>query len=414
MTELKIPQVNANDDSVIITKVLAVNSELVKRGDVLFEFETSKAAVDFEAPEEGYLTAFYLNEGDDVAVNTVVGILVQSNSSSEDLHSASCEDPPIAESQQSETENFNRVSEKASLLLGQGLVPKMTATWLTTSDFFKNGVPENKNKIDLQPSLPQTIDLDRVNLPFQIDTISNRKAHEINALSLASPHPQSTLGVLINFITPRRGLSFLKNSIVDLVLYETNLLLLNDFSDLNGAYFKNKKIIYETVVPGMAMDDKNNLTVVALKDFKTIQELNDKILNVANRFYERKLHVSDIEDTTFTVTDLSSTNVNFIQPLINGLQTFILGLCKHERGYQIFGSFDHRATEGKRFSQFLDELKRRVELYSDDTETDSETKFCQICLKSLKEEKHLGGRGLLRISDEMGEGLICRVCWEGW
>ena len=54
MTELKIPQVNANDDSVIITKVLAVNSELVKRGDVLFEFETSKAAVDFEAPEEGY------------------------------------------------------------------------------------------------------------------------------------------------------------------------------------------------------------------------------------------------------------------------------------------------------------------------------------------------------------------------
>ena len=80
MVEIKIPRENANDDVVLIVAVHRVNGDQIARGDVLFEFETSKAAIEFEAQEDGILTDFHLVEGSQVAVDTVVGFVAKKDS----------------------------------------------------------------------------------------------------------------------------------------------------------------------------------------------------------------------------------------------------------------------------------------------------------------------------------------------
>ena len=73
MIELKIPRENANDDDVLINKVFFKNGDKVNKGDILFEFETSKATIEFEAPDIGILYDFTITEGAQVSVDTIIG-----------------------------------------------------------------------------------------------------------------------------------------------------------------------------------------------------------------------------------------------------------------------------------------------------------------------------------------------------
>ena len=178
--------------------------------------------------------------------------------------------------------------------------------------------------------------------------INSRKQAEIKSLGITSAYFNSTLGVTIELNNRRTTNPFFKNSILDIVIYETSLLLKNKFSDLNACFLGNDEVgQFEKVIPGMAMDNLNNLTVASLPEFKTLKDLANEIVDIIVRFDAGKLKGKDLKNTTFTVTDLSTTGIDFILPLINGWQTFILGISKNKTGFNIYGTFDHRVTEGK-------------------------------------------------------------------
>jgi hypothetical protein len=245
--------------------------------------------------------------------------------------------------------------------------------------------------------------------------IDPRKQAEIKSLGTTSPYYNSMLGVSLKLSKRRVSNEFFSNSILDLVVYETSLLLKSSFNDLNACFIGNDKIAkYDKVVAGIALDDVNNLTVASLADFENLSDLSDQIIEVVVRFEDKKLKSKDLKSTTFTVTDLSSSGVDFVLPLINGPQGFILGIVKRDDVYHIFGSFDHRITEGKRFASFLSELKDRISLYALPQLGHASNKCCNYCLKTIEEEKSLGNRGLLKIDDGVEEKLICRNCYEGW
>ena len=186
------------------------------------------------------------------------------------------------------------------------------------------------------------------------------------------------------------------------------------FSDLNASFIGNGEVAkFDEIIAGIALDDLNNLTVASLPKSNNLSELSEAIVDVILRFDDRKLKGSDLKSTTFTITDLSNTGVDFV-PLINGWQAFILAVSKSNDGFKVFGTFDHRVTEGKRFSEFLIELKRRVLLYELPQAERFSTKCCFYCLKTISEEQSQGNRGLLKIDDGEAEKLICRNCFEGW
>ena len=410
MAEIKIPRENANDDHVIITKIHFHNGSAVKKGDVLFEFETSKASIEFEAGFDGVLDGLTISKNQQIQVDTIVGHILNPETVSPVDISVVDEEKEILETL---IDGDVHISKAANNLLSAGKRPVIKGKWLTSDSF------EEEKTVSISTEGEATrqfgYNRDTILVPFTSSKNNQRKVAEIQSLGANSSYFNSTLGISINIGDRRVANDFFKNSILDLVVYEASLLLDGDYADLNSSYIGDGEVAnYTEVIPGIALDDLNNLTVASLPKSKNLSQLSDAILDVVLRFEDRKLKSADLKSTTFTITDLSNSDVDFVLPLINGWQSFIIAICRGPIGYRLFGTFDHRVTEGKRFGEFLSELKRRILLYKMPNSKSALTGSCFICLKTISEEKILGNRGLIKINDGNGEQLICRNCFEGW
>ena len=69
-----------------------------------------------------------------------------------------------------------------------------------------------------------------------------------------------------------------------------------------------------------------------------------------------------INQKTFTITDLYNSDIISFHPLVNNNNSCILGVSSlNNNQFNIDLSFDHRLTSGKEVSNFLTELKFRLE-----------------------------------------------------
>ena len=74
-TPVTMPKQGQSVESCIITKWYKQKGESVKEGEILFSYETDKAAFDFESPAEGTLIDIFFGEGDEVPVLTDVAAI---------------------------------------------------------------------------------------------------------------------------------------------------------------------------------------------------------------------------------------------------------------------------------------------------------------------------------------------------
>lgn len=406
MVEIKIPRENANDDSVLVSKVAVKNGDYVEKDDLILEFETSKATIELTASESGFISFNTKVEGVIVKVDQVIGSISEKKlefSTSEVEENNPTQSPDLID---------KKISKKAHELLASGSQILNDSHWITSKSFTRN-TTVNDFKPESKPVEPiKTLP----NCNYEVQDNSHRKQLEIQALRKSSEYLNSTLGISLQ--TNKRRLKNLVfgDGILDLLVYEINNLISSEYSDLNCFYINDAQIgYYKDVKAGIALDTSNNLSVISISKFRTLTELQDLLLSAIVRFDEQKPASSDFLETTFTVSDLSSTSLDFMLPLINGQQAFIIGVTKSKDGFRLHGTFDHRVTAGRRFGSFLEELKTRIELYfSGEDHQLASAKNCYYCYKSLEEEKSLGNRGLIKIDDGSSEKLICRNCFEGW
>lgn len=85
---IKIPKLGQSVESCIITQWFKKVGDNVKVGDILFSYETDKAAFDEEAKDEGVLLEIFYNDGDEVPVLTNVGVLGQVGESVDEFRDA--------------------------------------------------------------------------------------------------------------------------------------------------------------------------------------------------------------------------------------------------------------------------------------------------------------------------------------
>ena len=125
---------------------------------------------------------------------------------------------------------------------------------------------------------------------------------------------------------------------------------------------------YKEINVGFAIDINKGLKVlkVANTSVKTVLEIELEIMELSNRYIDENLDITDLTDIGFTVTDLSAEGVAFFKPLINMMNSAILGVSSIDEklhSCMLSLTFDHRVTEGKLAAQFLGELKGRIESY---------------------------------------------------
>jgi pyruvate dehydrogenase E2 component (dihydrolipoamide acetyltransferase) len=134
----------------------------------------------------------------------------------------------------------------------------------------------------------------------------------------------------------------------------------------------DRMIVKKYINLGMAVDTPDGLIVPNIKnaDQKSILELAKEIRQVADDTIARKVQLSQLQNTTFSITNFGAADVAYGTPIINHPEVAILGIGKISQkpvvvngeikiAYVLPLSFavDHRVIDGADAGRFLSTIK---------------------------------------------------------
>jgi len=139
-----------------------------------------------------------------------------------------------------------------------------------------------------------------------------------------------------------------------------------------NAHIKNGEILeFVDVNLGIAVASKEGLVVPVIKKviYKRLDQLNNEFKNLVTKAKENNLEEEDLQNGTFTLTNLGNYKIEAFTPIINPPEVAILGIGKiigkpivENNEIKIAPtmvlslSFDHRAIDGATAAEFLDNI----------------------------------------------------------
>jgi pyruvate/2-oxoglutarate dehydrogenase complex dihydrolipoamide acyltransferase (E2) component len=409
MPDVFVPKEHVNDESVIVKAVYANSGDFINKGQIVLEIETSKTNISIDAPEDGFIS-HKLKSGAELGI----GELMFS------VHDESVKPESSELSLKSTLKPDSRLSKAATaraLELGIDFA-ELPPKWLSVDDIevfagVKNPIQKNVS-FDVARQPHPLVNLDK-------KVITKRKRAEIKNLEVrGGSSTSSTIGIDIK-VPGKRIVSppyIFEESISDVLIFEAAKLLKN-YPELNATYLDDLHWgCYKEVNFGWSFDNGANLKVLAVKntDKLSLLELQAEIIRLLELYEsDETIPIELLTSSTVTFSDLSRTEASFMIPLLNGLQSLIIGIVKRAKNdYSIFATFDHRVSEGLQVANFLFELKTRIlsHYFSDQGYAKV---FCDVCEKSMSEEISLGNHGFIQVMRANGlMANICKTCFEGW
>ncbi len=399
LTEHRVPKDNA-DDVLLVRKKYFESGDFVKSGDEVLDLETSKTAVIMTTESDGYVQ-YHCNSGDKVCVGDLIFTLHDNVSSFVEV-----------DKERKITSDDVKLSRPAQKYVDEHNIDISTLrlAGLVSLDALKKSLDLSHCEVPLISSDSLDADDDIASNP-----ISLAKTNEIKALT--SVNQTGLVSTVCTKIKVSPNASYFQMGLLREIVFEVSRLL-KSYPLLN-AYFENQRIfLHPHINVGFAVDVDDGLKVLVTKetDKLSFSKVTKSIELLVDKYLEKTLTVSDITQGTFTVTDLSSYGVSSFTPLVNDKQSGMLGVSALDdvtNTVEISLSFDHRVTEGKYAANFLMDLKRRMESLL--VKSTLENTKCSRCLKTLSDDKSMGGVGFYEVLNHDGsQALICQVCAAGW
>ncbi|MEO5684476.1 MAG: 2-oxo acid dehydrogenase subunit E2 [Chitinophagaceae bacterium] len=437
LQEIKVPLLAVNDTTLTVVEMAFKSGQKVSKGDLLMVFETSKTTYDVIAEADGYIQ-YFCEAGNDYEVNQLVAKLFSDAASFDEGQPAVTlvqTSTPAAVSATTAAKTITNWQGKTIFsALADGLITAAGAdrALFGSMDFVSKADVEIMLGLQQkQPAKPMAaapaaakakpaLPVDHTKVI--IEKLSSGKKKEIEYLTeVQSTGLTSTINTFIEtggiFIHVNKSLKYLKNSLLPLLVYETARLL-KKYPLLN-AYFADGSIaVYKEVNIGFAIDIEKGLKVLKLplSNEKNLADIETGIMELSEKYLDDRLDISDLTGIGFTITDLSAEGVAFFRPLVNMMNSAILGVSSIDEQLNrcmLSVTFDHRVTEGKAVARFLKELKERMESYRADSAYKTSMVTCFKCYTPLSED--LSDVGFAACIQPDGKnGYICQRCFKGF
>jgi pyruvate dehydrogenase E2 component (dihydrolipoamide acetyltransferase) len=200
---------------------------------------------------------------------------------------------------------------------------------------------------------------------------------------------QNTAQLTINMKIDVTALIALQKQTVETIqrLYENKLtmtdfiaravvLSLQQHQQMNSAYIGDKIYLYKNVHLGMAVALERGLVVPVIRDAEkcSLIDLSRNIKALAQRARQGQLLNEEMQDSTFTISNLGAYGVEHFTPILNPPEAGILGVGavndipvyigeKIERRsiLPLSLTFDHRVLDGAPAAAFLQTVKQYLE-----------------------------------------------------
>jgi pyruvate dehydrogenase E2 component (dihydrolipoamide acetyltransferase) len=396
-----MPKQGQSVETCIITKWFKNKGEHVSTGDILFSYETDKAAFDLESSAEGILLDTFFGEGDEVAVLVnvaVIGITGEETGSfypdlatlplSNAINVIKAEEDVELNKVSFTHDNKTRISPRAKRMAKEkGLyynnldgsgpngriiasdIEKALSGSATIKESFQTGGSEynekplsNVRKLiakAMHTSLQNSAQLTH-HMSADVRKLLDARQKIKNNISSGKTQQDITLNDMICWCVIRA---------------------LEIFPEANSHFLDDHLRTFLKVHLGIAVDTPRGLMVPIVKNASDMELviLSKELKSVADACKKGSISPELIQSTaaTFTVSNLGSYGVEMFTPVINLPQVGILGVCTiimrpADIGDSIIGfipfiglslTYDHRAIDGGPATLFLKEIKEQIEAF---------------------------------------------------
>ncbi len=411
-----MPKQGITVESCILTKWNVKVGDVVKKGDVLFSYETDKSAFDQESEFDGEVLALFYEEGDEVPVLLNVCAIGEKG---EDV---SALNPKGAAPAATEV----KVEEKKEEVKAEAQAVATTAPANNDGRIFASPRAKNlaiKLGVDLKTAIPtgpngRIIESDvrkasvnpaPVATPaaapqkevapvkdvdfkaFKDEKMPNiRKVIAKSMMNSLQGMAQLTMNISFDctninelrkfFKANQEKLGLPQITINHIIIYALSRVLKNH-KDLNAHLVNGDTMRYfEHVNMGIATDTPRGLLVPTLfgADTMTLSQIAVESKKLSNAAIAGNINPELLSGGTFTVSNVGTMGIESFTPVINPPQTGILGVCALETKVKLGKNdevipytamnlsltFDHRALDGAPAGRFLKELKEYLENFS--------------------------------------------------
>lgn len=414
-----MPRQGNTVESCVINEWHKQVGDSVAVGDVLFSYETDKAAFDCESEVAGTLLAIFFEEGDDVpclenvcvvgqpganpeafrpgAEQPVIAVIPSAGAPAADA--AEIAEPVVAVGDLKISPRAKKLAEKSGADLSQitagtgpdGRVIERDVQALIDAGKLIGAAKEAEN--GPVATFSASVELGTPVDDSYTEPMSNmRKVIAKAMMTSLSTMAQLTHNLSYDATEVKKARAMFKAkgeaygmdkiSINDIIMYAVaRTLAMPEHKALNANLIDDGKTMkyFKGVHLGMAVDTDRGLMVPTIfnADKMTLKQLSDTAKKLAKDCKEGKISPDYLKGASFCVSNIGVYGIESFTPVINPPQTGILGVCAMKDAFRMENgeikvypsmnlslSYDHRALDGTPASKFLVDLKNNLENFT--------------------------------------------------
>jgi len=416
-----MPRQGITVESCIITKWNKATGDTVEPGDVLFSYETDKAAFEEKAQDGGVMLKQLYDEGDDVPCLEAVCIIGEAG---EDISDLVAQSAPADEAAQPEAaaaaaqepaqtaaaaapvqatvnpDGALKISPRARMSaqrLGidaqlatptgpDGRIIERDILAVQAQGVLQARMPKAEAAVQTEvPAAPAPVAAAYHDEPLpNIRKVIARSMHaSLSEMAQLTHHASfdatNILALRAQMKAKGEALGLPNITIGDMVLYAVTRIL-PQYPDLNAHFLGDRMRYFNDVNLGLAVDTDRGLMVptIMAADKLSLAELAQATKKAAAECRSGSISPDALTGASFTVSNLGSYGVEMFTPVINPPQTGILGVCAsvyrprpdaqgNMQFYPAMGlslTYDHRALDGAPATRFLKQLCDALENFN--------------------------------------------------
>ncbi|MEI3613771.1 dihydrolipoamide acetyltransferase family protein [Pseudogracilibacillus sp. SO30301A] len=385
--------------------------DAVEKGEAILTISSEKLTQEVEAPISGILLSQDVETGDEVKVGEVVGTIGEVEG---DIAEANGEEKEaVSEERVSSKENVEKVAKtegeraKAKTLSndrnrifitplarkmaedknldielvrgtgGNGRITKLDIKRVEEIGYDYEG--ENPS----EQSAPPAMNVESIGegLPSMRKIIARNMRESLAKSAQLTLHRKASANMLMAMQQKlREEIEEAELDIkitVTVLIARATILALQDYKKMNAIYHDGELIEYDEVHLGIATSLDEGLLVPVVKNahHKTIGSLAKEIKAVSTQARGGDADVDLLSGSTFTITNMGATGVEYFTPILNAPESGILGVgalqeeftlnsnqeVEMEKKIPFSLTFDHQILDGADAATFLEILIKYIE-----------------------------------------------------
>ncbi|MDZ5782805.1 dihydrolipoamide acetyltransferase family protein [Marinococcus luteus] len=399
-TEIIMPKFGMSMNEGTIAEWLKKEGEEIKKGEPIVTISSDKITNEVEAPADGRMLKIAAAEDETLAVGQVIAYMgepgeqiAESTATEEgaapEPAEAVAEEPAISReiTHAPQAESRVRVSPAAKKLASahgipveniegtgpKGRITKKDVEALIESDGGKeNTAPPQNEPASANPSLDTT---QVTAVKGMRKVIADRMQQSLQeSAQLTLMRKADITGLLqmqkqANAELEQNGEA--KTMTLTAFIAKATVLALQKHPAANASFQDGTLYRYDHVHLGVAAALTEGLVVPVIfhAEAKSVREIGESIRLLGHGARENQLASEDMQGSTFTITNVGATGVEYFTPILNTPEAAILGVGAVQAGVQFHEgipmerkllplslTFDHRALDGEPAGKFLAEL----------------------------------------------------------